>query len=42
MKKSKKAAPKKAPKKKKRIPTPTAGRQKGNVKTQNMRKRSAY
>ena len=29
-------------KKKKRIPTPKAGRQKGNVKTQNMRKRSAY
>lgn len=29
-------------KKKKRIPTPSAGRQKGNVKAQSMRKRSAY
>jgi hypothetical protein len=26
----------------KKIPTPKAGRQKGNVKSQNMRKRSAY
>ncbi len=25
-----------------KIPTPKAGRQKGNVKSQNMRKRSAY